>query len=153
MIERKTNGCFLSPLASPLFYLLCTVLLALSGCTEETRVLPVHEFRFTQEPVRNAALSDDARLAAFIFDDSSVSVWDVDEKRERYKWHSDVLDEESLHLITFSKDKAWLALTGYWSTTLINLQSGDVVGSWHFSVKIPAPQRHQLPYPTMVTAH
>jgi WD40 repeat protein len=44
-----------------------------------------------------------------------------------------VLDEESLHLITFSKDKAWLALTGYWSTTLINLRSGDVVGSWHFS--------------------
>ena len=74
MIERKTNGRFLSPLASPLFYLLFTVLLALFGCTEETRVLPVHEFRFTQEPVRNAALSDDARLAAFIFDDSSVSV-------------------------------------------------------------------------------
>ena len=137
MIERKTNGRFLSPLASPLFYLLFTVLLALFGCTEETRVLPVHEFRFTQEPVRKAALSEDARLAAFIFDDSSVSVWDVDEKRERYKWHSDVLDEESLHLITFSKDKAWLALTGYWSTTLINLQSGDVVGSWHFSSKDP----------------
>jgi len=135
MLIRTTKTHFhtsISPSLLCLFFLVALTL-TLAGCAKEIQVLPVDEFRFTQQQVRKAALSEDAHLAAFIFEDASVSVWDINEKQERYKWHAEALDEASLHLISFSKNKAWMALTGHWSTTLINLRSGEVVGSWHFS--------------------
>jgi WD40 repeat protein len=119
------------------FYAVLFVLLIslLSGCSKEQTITPVNEIRLTQLPIKKATLSQDATLAAFVHNDNSVSVWDINDTLQRFNWRHDEISEEELSIIAISKNKKWLAVTGYWSTTLIDLHSGTVFGNWQFQGK------------------
>ncbi|GFD88244.1 hypothetical protein KUL152_04700 [Tenacibaculum sp. KUL152] len=124
LVRKTLSACIISLL-----------LVMQQGCKEDAPVLPVNETRLTKIPVKQAALSSDASLAAFIHNDHSVSLWDTNSKQQRYIWREDELSQEALAIITLSNNKKWLAVTGYWSTTLINLHTGKVLGSWQFHGK------------------
>jgi len=112
--------------------MLLVLLFCAAGCGEESTLSASSERRITEIPVRKAVLSDDASMAVFIHQDSSVSVWDIDNNQRRFSWKHQNLSNEELGHLSLSKNKKWLAVAGYWSTTLINLHSGNVIGQWEF---------------------
>ncbi|WP_394221798.1 WD40 repeat domain-containing protein [Alteromonas gracilis] len=108
----------------------------MSGCTEVTTFSALSERRLTDTPLRQALLSEDSTLAVFIHHDSSVSVWDIDNNQQRFSWKNEGLSEEELGHLSLSQNNKWLAVAGYWSTTLIDLHSGNIIGQWEFNGKI-----------------
>lgn len=105
--------------------------LLLSACGDsEVNVTPSAHFSLTSNPVLAADLSKDSMISALITSDQKVKVWSNQQPKQVFRqWDQSQLGGEVFQL-ALSGNRRFLAVAGYWTVTMLNVDDGSVVTSW-----------------------
>ncbi|MCW8091396.1 WD40 repeat domain-containing protein [Alteromonas sp. ASW11-130] len=118
-------------------YIICSLCL-LAGCDKNVTVESTLLHRFAKQPLKSATMTDDASLLALLTKNQVVSVWDSINQKLKYEWDRTQLGDEDMQHVELSENKQWLAIAGYWNITLVNLEHGQVIGSWYVQGNQPS---------------